>query len=124
MHGNVCVYPLPSMNLLENHFWNEENWSSKYVGVIPRTPQDSEVVSDACLAGVVQYWAPPPSLQLHEVGTAASIRQLTWRSRPTPHYNVILVGLCRFKVEEVRKTTPFLVAKITQLDYISSMYME
>ena len=32
-----------SMNLLENHFWNEENWSSKYVGVVPRNPLDSEV---------------------------------------------------------------------------------
>jgi Lon protease-like protein len=34
---------------------------------------------------------------------------------------VILVGLCRFRVDEVRKKTPFLVAKITQLDYLSSM---
>lgn len=62
-------------------------------------------------------------VQLHPVGTAASIRQLTWRSRPTPHYNVILVGLCRFRIEELRQKTPFLVAKIKQLDYLTSMFV-
>ena len=31
------------MNLLENHFWNEERWSSKYIGVVPRVTADSEV---------------------------------------------------------------------------------
>lgn len=60
-----------------------------------------------------------PVLQLHEVGTAASIKQLTWRSHPTPHYNVVLVGLCRFKINQIKKENPYLVAKITQLDYTS-----
>lgn len=60
-----------------------------------------------------------PFAQVHRVGTAASIKQLTWRSHPTPHYKVVLVGLCRFKIERVKKTTPFLVAQITQLDYLS-----
>lgn len=60
-----------------------------------------------------------PLPQLHEVGTAASIKQLTWRSHPTPHYNVVLLGLCRFRINQIRKETPFLVAKITQLDYTS-----
>lgn len=59
--------------------------------------------------------ATPLGLQLHKIGTAASIRQLTWRSLPTPHYNVIMVGLCRFKVQEIREKTPILVAKITLL---------
>ena len=47
----VCVC---SMNLLERHFWNEENWSTKYIGVVPRDPELTEVhVSKGKEVGVV-----------------------------------------------------------------------
>lgn len=35
--------PHCSINLLENHFWNEGNWSSKYIGVVPKDPEVTEV---------------------------------------------------------------------------------
>ena len=57
------------------------------------------------------------------MGTAATIKQLTWRSYPTPQYKVVLVGLCRFRIEDITKTSPFLVARVTQLDYQSGVYV-
>ena len=60
--------------------------------------------------------APPPSLQLHGVGTAASVAQVTAWTRPQPHYSLIVKGLCRFRIKEVKREVPFPIAEITQLD--------
>ena len=51
------------------------------------------------------------------VGTAASVHQMTAWTHPVPRYSLVLGGLCRFRVEEVRRELPFPVARITQLDY-------
>ena len=51
------------------------------------------------------------------MGTAASVQQMTAWTHPTPRYSLLLAGLCRFRVEEVRRELPYPVARVTQLDY-------
>ena len=59
-------------------------------------------------------------MQLYSVGTAAVVKQVSARSNPQPHFTLVLIGVCRFKVEEFTKESPYLVATVTQLDYLSS----
>ena len=59
-------------------------------------------------------------MQLYSVGTAAVVKQVSARSNPQPHFTLVLIGVCRFKVEEYTKESPYLVAAVTQLDYLSS----
>ena len=54
------------------------------------------------------------------MGTAASVKQVSARSHPRPHFSLVLLGVCRFRVEEFTKESPYLVAMVTQLDYLSS----
>lgn len=51
------------------------------------------------------------------MGTAASVQKVTAWTHPVPRYSLVLTGLCRFRVEEVRREVPFPVARVTQLDY-------
>ena len=60
------------------------------------------------------------SLQLYSVGTAAAVKQVTARSHPRPHFSLVLLGVCRFRIKECTKESPYLVAMVTQLDYLSS----
>ena len=53
------------------------------------------------------------------MGTAASVSQVTAWTRPQPHYSLIVKGLCRFRIKEVKRETPFPVAEVTQLDYLN-----
>ena len=53
---------------------------------------------------------------LHSVGTAAVVVQVTGTNWPQPSYTLLVTGLCRFKVESVLQETPYLVARVKQLD--------
>lgn len=53
---------------------------------------------------------------LHSVGTAAVVVQVTGTNWPKPAYTLLATGLCRFKIDDVLQETPYLVAKVTQLD--------
>ena len=56
---------------------------------------------------------------LHSVGTAAIVVQVTGTNWPKPAYTLLATGLCRFKVDNLLQETPYLVAKVTQLDKLS-----
>ena len=105
---------------MESQLWNEVNWRTKYVGVIPHTSREVCVCVCVCVGGWVGGCAGtsddtdslslppslPPSLslslseQLCGVGTAANVQQMSAWSHPSPHYSLVIVGLCRFRVEE------------------------
>lgn len=53
------------------------------------------------------------------VGTAAVVVQVTGSNWPTPAYTLLATGFCRFKIDKVLQETPYLVAKVTQLDKLS-----
>ncbi|MBI3989596.1 MAG: endopeptidase La [candidate division NC10 bacterium] len=52
----------------------------------------------------------PKALDLHQIGTAASILRMF--RLPTGGLNIIVQGLYRFKIDEVVQTEPFLQAKV------------
>jgi len=56
---------------------------------------------------------------LHPVGTAAVVVQVTGTNWPKPTYTLLATGLCRFQIDSVLQQTPYLVAKVTQLDKLS-----
>jgi len=56
---------------------------------------------------------------LHSVGTAAVVVQVTGTNWPKPAYTLLATGLYRFKIDDVLQETPYLVAKVTQLDKLS-----
>jgi len=87
------------LNLVESHFWNEESWRGKYIGIVPRRSREDK---------------------LHLLGTAASVSQVSSTSHPHPHFSLLVRGLCRFRIEEVKRETPFPIAVVTQLDYLFS----
>jgi ATP-dependent Lon protease len=53
---------------------------------------------------------------VHPVGTAAVVVQVTGTNWPRPAYTLLATGLCRFKVDDILQESPYLVAKVTQLD--------
>ena len=58
-------------------------------------------------------------MSLHSIGTAAVVVQVTGTNWPKPAYTLLATGLCRFRIDDVLQETPYLVAKVTQLDKLS-----
>ena len=57
---------------------------------------------------------------LHSVGTAAVVVQVTGTNWPSPAYTLLATGLCRFKIDDLLQESPYLVARVTQLDKLHS----
>ncbi len=53
---------------------------------------------------------------LHSVGTAAVVVQVTGTNWPSPAYTLLATGLCRFRIDDLLQESPYLVARVTQLD--------
>ncbi len=53
---------------------------------------------------------------IHSIGTAAVVVQVTGTNWPQPAYTLLVTGLCRFKLEKLLQETPFPVAQVVQLD--------
>jgi len=45
---------------------------------------------------------------------------VTGTNWPKPTYTLLVTGLCRFKVDELLQESPYLVAKVTQLDKLEN----
>jgi ATP-dependent Lon protease len=54
--------------------------------------------------------------ELHAVGTAAAVVQVTSANLPQPTFTLVLTGLCRFRLEKLVMEVPYLVGFVTQLD--------
>ena len=53
---------------------------------------------------------------MHQIGTAAVVVQVTGTNWPKPAYTLLVTGLCRFKLADLVQETPYLVARVEQLD--------
>ena len=105
------------MKLVEAKVWNEDSWNGKYLGIIPQT-KDDKVTARAVQAA----WLSPYAVQLHHCGTAAAVIRAVARSHPFPHYVLLVVGLCRFHVNEIKQELPYIIAAITQKDYKQGLW--
>uniref|UniRef100_A0A3Q2PRW8 Lon protease homolog n=2 Tax=Fundulus heteroclitus TaxID=8078 RepID=A0A3Q2PRW8_FUNHE len=91
-----------NMQLVSQRLLKGTSLKSTIIGVIPNT-RDPEQDSDSL----------PP---LHQIGTAGIAVQVVGSNWPKPHYTLLITGLCRFRVSNVLKEGPFVLAEVLQLD--------
>ncbi|RWS29489.1 Lon protease-like protein: peroxisomal [Leptotrombidium deliense] len=89
------------MNLVKSHLLNRSSLSSAIIGLVPK-----EVGSNA----------DDDRTNMHPVGTAGIVVQVTGTNWPRPAYTLLVTGLCRFKLESLAQESPYLVGVVTQLD--------
>ncbi|XP_051513403.1 lon protease homolog 2, peroxisomal [Myxocyprinus asiaticus] len=98
----ISVDTARNMQLVKSRLLKGTSLKSTIIGVIPNT-RDPEHDSDEL-----------PSL--HSIGTAGLAVQVVGSNWPKPHYTLLITGLCRFRVTQLLKERPFLVAEVEQLD--------
>ncbi|KAK5620757.1 Lon protease-like protein 2 [Crenichthys baileyi] len=91
-----------NMQLVSQRLLKGTSLKSTIIGVIPNT-RDPEQDSDPL----------PP---LHQIGTAGIAVQVVGSNWPKPHYTLLITGLCRFRVSNLLKERPFVLAEVLQLD--------
>lgn len=76
-----------------------------------------EATKEKSLLGIITQRAPEiddPALEdMYQIGTAARIIKLARAGKDG--FNIVVEGVCRFKVEEFNQTEPFFTAKISPL---------
>ncbi|MEQ2246944.1 Lon protease-like protein 2, partial [Ilyodon furcidens] len=86
-----------NMQLVSQRLLKGTSLKSTIIGVIPNT-RDPEQDSDPL----------PP---LHQIGTAGIAVQVVGSNWPKPHYTLLITGLCRFRVSNLLKERPFVLAE-------------
>ena len=59
-------------------------------------------------------WLGEVPENVHSIGTAAIVVQVTGTNWPRPQYTLLAHGLCRFQIERVVKDSPFINAKVVK----------
>uniref|UniRef100_A0AAY4BR20 Lon protease homolog 2, peroxisomal n=1 Tax=Denticeps clupeoides TaxID=299321 RepID=A0AAY4BR20_9TELE len=98
-----------NMQLVKSRLLKGTSLKSTIIGVIPNT-RDPEQEADEL-----------PTL--HSIGTAGLAVQVVGSNWPKPHYTLLITGLCRFRVAQLLKERPFVVAEVEQLDQLEQ-YMD
>eukprot|EP00079_Xenopus_tropicalis_P034863 XP_017948634.1 PREDICTED: lon protease homolog 2, peroxisomal [Xenopus tropicalis] len=96
-----------NMELVRNRLLRGTSLKSTIIGVVPNTSDPSSDREEL------------PSL--HRIGTAALAVQVVGSNWPKPHYTLLVTGLCRFQIIEVRKERPYPVAEVEQLDRLEQL---
>lgn len=55
-------------------------------------------------------------LSMCRIGTAGIAVQVVGSNWPKPHYTLLITGLCRFRVSNLLKERPFVLAEVKILD--------
>ena len=83
--GSLTLYynrkATDSINLIEHEYWNDDNWMSKILILLPLTPVEFDRFVKGDMKGkklVVEG----------QVGTSVKVNKLLARSNPTPHFQV------------------------------------
>lgn len=100
---NAVAYPGTVMPLAigrkrSKKLIEDANKSNSIVGLVTQTDPDTD--------------KPSPS-QIHQIGTVASI--LKTIKMPQNSLNIIVHGICRFKIDKIISTEPYIKAKISPL---------
>ncbi|XP_041455193.1 lon protease homolog 2, peroxisomal-like [Lytechinus variegatus] len=88
-----------NMNMVKSHILRHNTLTSTVIGVIPKNPDKEEVLDN-----------------MHTIGTAGVVVQVTGTNWPRPAYTLLVTGLCRFKVNRLIQEEPYPVAQVEQLD--------
>lgn len=101
----IPVRQLRNMNMVRSRLLSHNSLRSTIIGVVPLEPGDVE---------------DEEQTELHSIGTAAVVVQVTGTNWPKPTYTLLVTGLCRIKVDGLLQESPYLVAKVTQLDKLEN----
>nr|XP_054771071.1 lon protease homolog 2, peroxisomal-like [Lytechinus pictus] len=99
MFLNISMPPGMNMNMVKSHILRHNTLTSTVIGVIPKNPDKEEVLDN-----------------MHTIGTAGVVVQVTGTNWPRPAYTLLVTGLCRFKVNRLIQEEPYPVAQVEQLD--------
>ncbi|XP_042351895.1 lon protease homolog 2, peroxisomal [Plectropomus leopardus] len=91
-----------NMQLVSQRLLKGTSLKSTIIGVIPNTRDPEHEADDL------------PTL--HKIGTAGIAVQVVGSNWPKPHYTLLITGLCRFRVSNLLKERPFILAEVEQLD--------
>ena len=75
-----------SIHLIEQEYWNDDNWMSKVLIVLPLTPEEFDRFAKGDMKQkklVVE----------NQIGTSVKVNKLLARSNPTPHFQVNFVKI-------------------------------
>ncbi|KAJ8281198.1 hypothetical protein GJAV_G00064620 [Gymnothorax javanicus] len=98
----ISVDTARNMQLVKSRLLKGTSLKSTIIGVIPNTRDPEHDTDDL------------PTL--HSIGTAGLAVQVVGSNWPKPHYTLLITGLCRFRVAQLLKERPFLIADVEQLD--------
>ncbi|KAJ8371419.1 hypothetical protein SKAU_G00114470 [Synaphobranchus kaupii] len=98
----ISVDTARNMQLVKSRLLKGTSLKSTIIGVIPNTRDPEHDTEDL------------PTL--HRIGTAGLAVQVVGSNWPKPHYTLLITGLCRFRVAQLRKERPFPVGEVEQLD--------
>ena len=52
------------------------------------------------------------------------MKQAVAKSHPFPHYVLLVIGLCRFQLNNIQQEVPFIIGAVVQMDYLKQgVYM-
>ncbi|XP_025076509.1 lon protease homolog 2, peroxisomal-like isoform X2 [Pomacea canaliculata] len=106
----IPVRSLKNMNMVKSRLLGRNTLSSTVIGVIPKDPAQDRLDDDMT--------------NMHSIGTAAVVVQITGTNWPRPAYTLLVTGICRFRIESLLQETPYPVAMVTQLDKLPGEEIE
>jgi Lon protease-like protein len=107
--GVVRLFPLPNVVLFPHAMQPLHIFEPRYIRLTEDALADDGLITLVLLkpGWEADYWGRPP---IYDVGCVGRIRE--HERLPNGRYNLVLQGLCRFRIEsEIAATTPYRQAK-------------
>ncbi|XP_074599345.1 lon protease homolog 2, peroxisomal-like [Brevipalpus obovatus] len=101
----IPVTTYRNMNMVKSHLLNRTTLSSAIIGVVPKEVGTRNNDEDRT--------------NMHPVGTAGIVIQVTGTNWPRPAYTLLVTGLCRFRLESLAQESPYLIGTVRQLDKLA-----
>ncbi|XP_042883916.1 lon protease homolog 2, peroxisomal-like isoform X1 [Penaeus japonicus] len=103
----IPVTTVKSINLVRSRLMSGSQLTSTVIGVVTKEPDNEKSLKN-----------------LHEIGTAGVVVQVTGTNWPRPSYTLLVTGLCRFRLDSIIQEHPYPVGAVTQLDDIKEISSE
>nr|XP_027219203.1 lon protease homolog 2, peroxisomal-like [Penaeus vannamei] len=103
----IPVTTVKSINLVRSRLMSGSQLTSTVIGVVTKEPDNEKSLKN-----------------LHEIGTAGVVVQVTGTNWPRPSYTLLVTGICRFRLDSILQEHPYPVGAVTQLDDIKEISSE
>ena len=92
--------------MVKSHILNRSSFTATIIGVMPK-----ELRRDGR-----ESLQEEEKTNLHMIGTAGMVVQVTGTNWPRPSYTLLVTGLCRFRLDSLAQESPYLIGCVRQLD--------